>query len=116
MMRILVAGLCIALVVALAVPSAQAYVGGKGKRASYAMGGPAPSMCPPEGCPMPMQMGGYVGPITKCKPAPMNACAPMPCPPPACGPMPCPPPCPPPCGPMPCAPSCDSGSCQMAWY
>jgi hypothetical protein len=116
MMRILVAGLCIALVVALAVPSAQAYVAGKGKRAVYGMGGPA--MCPPEGCPpgaMPMQMQGYAGPITKCRPAPM-ACAPMPCPPPACGPMPCPPPCPPPCGPMPCPPPCDSGGSQMAWY
>lgn len=114
MMRFLVAGLCIAVVVAFAVPSALAYVGGKGKPF---MGGAA--MCPPSGCPtgpMPMQMGGYAGPITKCKPV-MNSCAPMPCPPPTCAPMECPPPCPPPtCGPMPCPPPCGSGGSQMAWY
>ncbi len=116
MMRILVVGLCVAFVLAVAVPSGQAYVAAKGKRSTYSMGGPAmgaPGMCPPSGCPtgpMPMQMGGYAGPITKCKPTPM-ACGPMPCPPP-CGPMPCPPP----CGPMPCPPPCDSGGSPMAWY
>lgn len=130
MTKISAIGLCLVLVVALGVCQADAYVGGKGKRASYNMGAAA---CPPEGCPpgqvsmgappmgmppmgappmgmppmgmppMGMAMPAQTGPISKCKPR-VAQCGPMPCPPP-CGPMPCPPPCPPPC---------DSG--MMAWY
>ena len=121
MTKISAIGLCLVLVVALGVSQADAYVGGKGKRVSYDMGG---QVCPPGGCPpgqasmgmppmgmppmgmppMGMPMPAQSGPISKCKPQ-VTQCGPMPCPPP-CGPMPCPPP----CGP----PPCDTG--MMAWY
>jgi len=99
MVRISAVGISLVIVVALAFSCAHAYVPNLGSPAGYGMACP-PSGCPVGGAPMfasaPMGHGYPMQPppqrISKCKPAPMRACAPMACPPPMCPPPMCPPP------------------------